>query len=326
MLIFKRSHTHINQATLSEYLDGRIQGSAAARVDRQLAGCATCQQELDSLRSTVSLLRRMSEAPIPRSFTFPGPPPVVVAARPFMPLRMPQWAYASAAGVVALVLAVLVSADATGMLAPDAVPVAGETASVAPPVPQAFSLERAEAVVESAAAPEEAVSLAASPEAGVDVAAPKAVELSRPLAPPLQGDAERPTNAVEEEVQSAVAAEAEPIAALAVAEQPATRPTAAIELSPKASQASTVPPARDEKAEAQRQPVAKDPSQQPPKLPQTPATEAGPESQATSAPTTEPVGTGAVWRVLEGLAAAALVAFVAGWLIRRRQSPRHTRS
>ena len=36
MLIFKRRHAHVRVETLSEYLDGRLQESVAARVDRRV--------------------------------------------------------------------------------------------------------------------------------------------------------------------------------------------------------------------------------------------------------------------------------------------------
>ena len=71
MLIFKRGHTHINQDDLSEYLDGRLSGTAAAKIDRRLTECATCRQDLDALRSTVSLLQQMPELTLPRSFIMP---------------------------------------------------------------------------------------------------------------------------------------------------------------------------------------------------------------------------------------------------------------
>ena len=78
MLIFKRGHTHINQDDLSEYLDGRLSGTAAARIDLRLTECASCRRDLDALRSTVSLLQQMPELTLPRSFIMPGPPPAPV--------------------------------------------------------------------------------------------------------------------------------------------------------------------------------------------------------------------------------------------------------
>ena len=119
MWTIRRSHQHIKTETLSEYLDDRLQGGALARVDQRLASCGVCREELESLRATVTILRDLPVEATRRSFTMAAPPPKPVPARPSPLLRAPQWAYAGAASVAAVVLIVLVSVDATGQLAAD---------------------------------------------------------------------------------------------------------------------------------------------------------------------------------------------------------------
>jgi hypothetical protein len=202
-------------------------------------------------------------------------------------------------------------------------------ASLAAPATQALSVERAEAVVAPAAAPDEAVSLAASPEVDIDVAVTKQAvtkegESNRALALQLQQSAELPAGTADQKVESDVSAAAAPVAAKAVAEQRPSGPAAAMEPTPEASEATGAPTALEERSGTQRELVPEDAPQQTPQQPETPISEANLESQATAAPAVEPVATAAVWRLLEGLAAGALVAIVAGWLIRRWKSTRYT--
>lgn len=119
MWTIKRSHQHIKSETMSEYLDDRLQGGALARVDQQLASCRVCREELESLRATVTMLQDLPVDAPQRSFTMAAPPAEPVPARSSPLLRAPQWVYAGAASVAAIVLVILVSADATGLLAPD---------------------------------------------------------------------------------------------------------------------------------------------------------------------------------------------------------------
>ena len=68
---------------------------------------------------------------------------------------MPQWVYSNSAAVAALVLAVLISADATGLLAQDIPARTLESTSAAATVPHAaperLQADGAEAAVEMAA-------------------------------------------------------------------------------------------------------------------------------------------------------------------------------
>ncbi len=109
-------HRHLSQRVLSEYLDQVLPDSARRRAGRALAACDVCKQELESLSAVVSLLRQAPPVAPRRSFTWSAPPPP--AGRASLLLRLPNWTYAGAASMAALVLAVVVSADAAGILAP----------------------------------------------------------------------------------------------------------------------------------------------------------------------------------------------------------------
>ena len=106
MWIFRSTHKHIGQDTLSEYLDGRLQGRPLERVELQLADCDACRQELDELRATVSMLQALPMEEPRRSFVMSAPPPEPARARPNLALRAPNWVYAGAASVAALAFAV----------------------------------------------------------------------------------------------------------------------------------------------------------------------------------------------------------------------------
>ena len=111
-------HRHLDAETLSAYLDGRIQGPSLARLERSLADCSVCREDLESLRATVALVRQLPlEAP-GRSFVMAAPPRQPAHPRPSPLARASMWAYAGAASVAAILLTVLVTADATGILAP----------------------------------------------------------------------------------------------------------------------------------------------------------------------------------------------------------------
>ena len=79
---FILKHRHIGSDKLSEYLDRRLPDSQQQRVAEHLTSCVRCLEELEDLRSTVSLLRHLPEHTIPRSFTLAGPPPEPISLRP----------------------------------------------------------------------------------------------------------------------------------------------------------------------------------------------------------------------------------------------------
>lgn len=119
MWLLKSSHKHINQETLSEYLDGRLQGRDLERVDLRLGECGPCRQALDELRATVAMAQQLPMETPRRSFVMSAPPLEIRSTRPGLALRVPNWVYAGAASVAALALVVTVSMDASGGLSSD---------------------------------------------------------------------------------------------------------------------------------------------------------------------------------------------------------------
>jgi anti-sigma factor RsiW len=59
-------------SNLSAYMDGALSVRSKQRVERHLAGCALCRQDLMTLRQTRALLRRVPMRPVPRSFALPA--------------------------------------------------------------------------------------------------------------------------------------------------------------------------------------------------------------------------------------------------------------
>jgi len=116
MWIFRSTHKHITQDTLSEYLDGRLQGRALEQVELQLTDCDACRQEPEGLQALVAMMQQLPmETPRP-SFIMDAPPLMVRHPSPGFALRAPNWVYAGAASVAALAFAVTISMDATGGL------------------------------------------------------------------------------------------------------------------------------------------------------------------------------------------------------------------
>ena len=63
----------VDLTLLSAYLDGEVTAEERALVEAQLRLSPAWREELDGLRWTVSLLRELPEAPLPRSFELPVP-------------------------------------------------------------------------------------------------------------------------------------------------------------------------------------------------------------------------------------------------------------
>ncbi len=93
---------------LSAYIDGELDASAAERLERHLAECGRCGQEMEQLRATVAALQELPAVEPPRSFTLS--PERVAAPRPPMPVASPLafGARIAAAGVAAALAVVLV--------------------------------------------------------------------------------------------------------------------------------------------------------------------------------------------------------------------------
>jgi len=66
-----RQHRYVAN-NLSAYIDGQLTAAERARVERHLAACADCRRDVETLRQTVALLRRVPLKPVPRSFALPA--------------------------------------------------------------------------------------------------------------------------------------------------------------------------------------------------------------------------------------------------------------
>lgn len=305
-------HRHLKPQMLSEYLDGRLNPGSKAKADRELASCAVCREELDSLQATVSLLELLPEVPLPRSFTLAAAPAMENHGRPAdRPgpwfLSPPSWAYAGAASLAGLALAVLISADATGLLMSGAT-LEATTAAEAPT-----------AVFESRAA--------APPSSLQDASATPVPAQAMAAAPPAEESRSRPVDAeaFAESQDSALAGKslAPPSLELAQAAEPA-----------QAESAGDAPAAeRFQPAEPTNQGIAgAETDRAAPALPATPAPAA--EAQLTTeAPVVQPAPvsqlpmtqagkTALVWRILEGVAAGLGLLFLAGLTLKWRRSRR----
>lgn len=181
------------RAWLSEYLDGSLGARERAWVDAHLATCAGCQQELESLRLTVQLLRALPQVAVPRSF--------VVRPAELQPARPIGWpsvpALARATGALAAAFAVVLAASvalqaprasAPGFAGSAEAPAA--TLAVAPTAPAAASEARPQAAprlatsADSAARPTAPSTLAAPAPAATAAPAAKPAAAARPAAQP----------------------------------------------------------------------------------------------------------------------------------------------
>jgi hypothetical protein len=126
--LFKSEHQRVEEM-LSAYLDGELSPKEQARVEKHLAQCADCAQNLRTLRQTVALLRELPPVAVPRAFTIR---PVQVAKRPSFFQTRRAYAYLRAATALATILfAVVLAGDVflTGLapyLAPARAPVVVE--------------------------------------------------------------------------------------------------------------------------------------------------------------------------------------------------------
>ena len=165
MGIFNR-HRHLRPEILSEYLDGRLDQGHQELVARRLAGCPACQEELNTLQNTVSVLRSLPHLPLPRSFTLATAPspvdPAKLIRKPApMVMKMPAWAYGSAASLAGLALALMLSAEAAGLASPASFETTGQTTGQATATPEDAAVAKESPVEAQVAAPEMADQAAA---------------------------------------------------------------------------------------------------------------------------------------------------------------------
>lgn len=70
--VFVEGTGHVHEV-LSDYLNGDLSDAQREAVQAHLQSCAACRRDLDSLRLTVSLVRQLPLAPVPRSFAISVP-------------------------------------------------------------------------------------------------------------------------------------------------------------------------------------------------------------------------------------------------------------
>ena len=320
-------HRHFGTDVLSEFIDGRLSGRQLQRVSSQLNSCDSCRGEAAELRATVSLLQDLPDLAVPRSFALAAPPVQIVRARAADTFRMPNWAYASAASVAALALAVIVSADATGLLEPSA----ESQQSVAFGVHEAPSESTAPAkAVEST--PSAAPEIAVAPQQE----AMQALRAMERAAGAAEAEADRPANLPEaapapaampesnaflatvpqtpgpEDAVSAGGEDAAPadLEGLAVSPESMDGPTAtdftARKSSGPESSSETEALTADVNPERRATPVPEQTASQP--------------DSARESPIVEGAGTPLIWRVLEGVTAAIALALLSMLALRWRRS------
>ena len=272
--------------TLSEYVDGRLSQREHSKVERHLEGCSLCARELKSIQYTVGLLRRAPVVSPRRSFTMAGVP---LTAPPRLLLKAPAWAYGAVASVAVLFFAVVLSADATGLLAGDASGPDSPLQTGEPPPP------------------------APGPEAGLQE------DASAGTSPPRLSPAPRPQ--IEASTSSDVGTEKAPSAAApapvdVTAEAEAavrTAPVAEAPAAPTESQEAATAPNATPISAAARPPTSL-PSESEP-APSAPLA-AAPEVLETDGAEDTGGGTATIWRVLEGVSGAVALLF-ATWALWR---------
>ena len=110
--IFNRGHGRFLEM-LSDHVDGELPEAERIALEAHLQGCDSCTEEMESLRATVLMLRRMPEVEAPRSFrlapaavTAPAPPP----ERPVL-----LWAMRVSTALAVVAFTVMVAGNVTGL-------------------------------------------------------------------------------------------------------------------------------------------------------------------------------------------------------------------
>ena len=132
MWLFNINRHRRRQEKLSAYIDERLDPSERQELERHLEVCSLCQEDLESLRTTVALLRRMPQVPVPRSFRLTEASVIRVA--PWTARYRVRLRYATAlAGLLFLGIAlgdVLLSPN--GVIEPATAPVEQQAATPSP--------------------------------------------------------------------------------------------------------------------------------------------------------------------------------------------------
>ena len=110
--IFNRGHGRFLEM-LSDHVDGVLPEAERIALEAHLQGCDSCTEELESLRATVQMLRRMPEVEAPRSFRLA---PAAVTA-PIPPPERPVflWAMRVSTALAVVAFTVMVAGNVTGL-------------------------------------------------------------------------------------------------------------------------------------------------------------------------------------------------------------------
>ena len=191
---------HPGTDALSEYLDRMLSPRRQAQVARHLESCDGCQAELASLQLTVGLLQRVPQVEPPRSFTFTAPP---LVERPRRPQGALNLALAGAGASLALLLAVVLSADMVGVLRGDD----GESAQQEASPSSDASIAATQAIGDMMADPPPLAAMAppaAPPPASAPTSPAPAVErYTRPPVEPIEEE-EPPAGAATEDISDLI--------------------------------------------------------------------------------------------------------------------------
>lgn len=215
-LFTKKSRGHILDEDLSDYIDGSLSQSERQRTESHIEACARCRDQMETLRATVALLRRVPSVPAPRSFALRQAS--VARTRPLPLLGGLRLATALTAGLLLLVLA----GDLLRVLPAVPAPAAQEGPMAAPALP--------------AAAPAPPMPLAPAPPMPLAPAAPEAQRAAQAPAP-MRPAPEQDERASRPRAEPTPAATPPPVVGARVAGTPTPAPA------PAAARAAPVAPA-----------------------------------------------------------------------------------
>lgn len=111
-ILWNRGHGRF-LGMLSEYIDGELEPGARAALEEHLSGCPTCTEELESLRATVQMIRRMPEVEAPRSFRLAPASASVSGPQPERPFLL--WTMRASTALAAAAFTVMLAGSVTGL-------------------------------------------------------------------------------------------------------------------------------------------------------------------------------------------------------------------
>ena len=233
-----------------------------------------------------------------------------------------------------MVFAVLVSADATGLLAPSLTAQPEITAQALQAAPESLQGDSAAGAIEMAAPQAAAENQAVVAEKGLSVAVGKEKEsaVAETQAPTLRKAAAPAQTALESAAEASDSALPPPVAAMAAAEVEEVAKAQSVPPPPEAAMAApavgeavkveAVAPTPEAALAASVDESSEAKTATPPPIAALTTAEQAPEPTTMAQdsprhvpPVYNPI---TIWRVLEGVTALAAVAFLVGWLLRRR--------